>query len=81
MFLVIFESFFPLVLLSIIGGIMLLFPWVVLNIKNFDASMMGSLFRNDLSFRKSALWSMRIVGVIFIGSGIYIFLLVNGLLV
>ncbi len=71
-------SFMPLVGFIIVGIIMILFPGFVLNLKNFNASMSGNLFDNNLLFRDSALWTTRLMGIVFIFIGIGLFMLVNG---
>ena len=71
-------SFVPLVIFSIAGIVSILYPGFVLNLKNFNGSMTGSIFDNNLQFRDSALWITRILGFCSIGIGIGLFMLING---
>ena len=73
-------SLIPLIGFSLVGLFIFIFPGIVLNLQNFNSSMKGSLFNNNLQFSESALGATRIVGLIFVGAGIFIFLLVNGYL-
>lgn len=76
--LVIGISFAPLFGFGIFGSLMIIFPGAMLNFKNFNASMKGSLFDNNLEFTDAAIITTRIMGGVCILCGIGIFMLVNG---
>ena len=78
MLLVIGISFFPLFGFAIFGLIAIFFPRALLNLQNFNGSMKGNLFSNNLQFRDSAVITTRIMGFVFILVGVGIFMLING---
>lgn len=78
MLLVIGASFAPLLGFSIFGVLLILFPELMLNFRNYNASMKGSLSNNNLEFRNSSIMITRIFGFIFILIGIGIFMHING---